>query len=371
MKKFLAFSFLLSMLGGCSEINAAVLSGEDSLLLAQKSTKRLEIRLFRSYGNEQFVHLKARVMKPENQRPENPDDSSLINFWRNLTSLSVKEAAGIQVDFTINNKTLRLTSDKEGMLQATAEAFAPLAPGFQTVTAKLAPGQHVTGSVSSEKVVIQASSDTSLGVISDIDDTIKISNVTSKWKALRRLLFSNSYTSEPIPGTSALFQRLEQSIDGQIDGDIGYVSGSPINISPAIYRFMDHRMFPVGAIELKKWGFGNGDDSPTEQINYKLSRLRQIMTTYPKKSFLFFGDSGEKDPEIYRQITQEFPTRVKAIFINNVTQGKPTDPRFQGVNLTNNAVDAALILQQQGVLSAADVDYVRQAIAGKIRQTNP
>ena len=31
------------------------------------------------------------------------------------------------------------------------------------------------------------------------------------------------------------------------------------------------------------------------------------------------GDSGQEDPEIYRQVVREFPKRVRAIYIRDVT----------------------------------------------------
>ncbi len=328
--------------------------------------KVLQIRLFRSYGNEGTVHVRARVMKPETQRPENAQDSTLLNFWRALTSLTVKEVGGVKVDMTINGKTLTLISDAEGMIQTPAEAFGPLSPGIHSMRASLSPGQNYSAPVVNENVVIQGSQDTGLAIVSDIDDTIKISNVTNKLKSLRRLLFSNAYTVEPVPGTAVLYQRLELAGDGINDGDTQYVSGSPINLSDSIYRFMDYRGFPKGAVDLKKWGFGVGDDSPFAQQNYKVDRLRRILSTYPKRSFLLFGDSGEKDPEIYRQIATEFPGRVKGIFINNVSKSQPNEARFQGQFLTSSALDQALILQQQGLLQATDVDAVAQAVNAEV-----
>lgn len=373
MKKLILLACLPALLSACSSLQFAppVQSNLNSAQVeALRSNKRLEIRLFRSYGNEEQLNLRARVIKAENQKPESPSDWALLNFWRNLTSLSVKEVAGIQVQFNLNGQSLRLASDKEGMILLPATAFGPMAPGLYTLSAELVPGQKATAPVSREKMVIQARSDKSLGIVSDIDDTIKLSSVTSKLTALRRLLFNNSYTSEPIPGASVLYQRLEKGLDGLNDGDITYISGSPINLAEYIYKFMDYRGFPSGAVELKKWGFGAGDDSPLAQQSFKLERLRQLFAMYPSRPFLLFGDSGEKDPEIYKQIAQEYPGRVKGIFINNVTQGKPTDARFQGVYLTQNALDAAQILLQQGLLGPEDVEAVRQAVMGRVFHTH-
>ena len=43
------------------------------------------------------------------------------------------------------------------------------------------------------------------------------------------------------------------------------------------------------------------------------------MRTYSQLSFFLIGDSGEEDPEIYRQAVHEHPGRVLAIYIRDVT----------------------------------------------------
>jgi phosphatidate phosphatase APP1 len=34
---------------------------------------------------------------------------------------------------------------------------------------------------------------------------------------------------------------------------------------------------------------------------------------------VLIGDSGERDPEIYRQVVQEYPGRIRTIYIRDVT----------------------------------------------------
>ena len=328
---------------------------------AQAGGKALQIRLYRSYGNEGLVHVRGRVMEPEEQRPVNSEDSSLTNFWRNLTSLSVDEKAGIKVDLSVEGHTVRLVSDKEGMLLVSTTLFGRLEPGLETLSAELVPGQGYWAPLAETRVVIQPEAESSLGFVSDIDDTIKVSDVTNKLSAVRRLLFTNEKTAEAIPGTAALYRILEAH-DGQADGDLHYLSGSPIHLADAIYGFLDRNAYPRGAVDLKKWGFAKGDDNPLQQQDYKQEKLRLLLKTYPNKLFICFGDSGEKDPEIYRQIAKEYPGRIKAIFINNVTNAKAGDPRFAGEHLTNNAGEAANLLQRAGLLSEADVATVKQAL---------
>lgn len=323
--------------------------------------KPLQIRLYRSYGSDSTVHVRGRVMKPETSKPVNADDSSLTNLIRNLENLSVDEVPGVKVDVTIQGHSVRLVSDHEGMLLVSSQLFGKLEPGIEKLQARIVPGQGYWAPDAEISLVIQPASDKTLGIVSDIDDTIKVSEVTNKLVAAKRLLFGNEKTAEMIPGTSTLYQILEQH-DGKADGDVHYLSGSPLNLADAIYSFLDEHGFPFGAVDLKKWGFDKGDDNPIQQQDYKQNKLRQLLNTYPDRVYLFFGDSGEKDPEIYKQIASEFPGRVKGIFINHVSKDSASDPRFQGVNLTKNAAEAASILQKAGLLTEADVAKVRQSL---------
>lgn len=323
--------------------------------------KAVHIRLYRTYGTEQAVYLKGRVIQPEDTRAPGSEDSSWTNLIRNLKEISVKEVAGVKIQLTLNGKRVNMVSDAEGMFQAATPLFAPLPQGLLSLKAELAPGQNYKAEAVTAQLVIQGQHDSSLAVISDIDDTIKKSDVSNKLAAAKKLLLGNPYKAEAIPGTAALYQRLE-ALDGKQDGDIFYLSGSPMNLADQIYSFMDLQAFPYGAVELKKWGFEAGDDNPIKQEAYKQDKLRQIFSAFPERRFLLFGDSSEKDAEIYTAIAKEFPGRVQAIFINNVNGAEASEARFQEVHLTQNASEAAEILQQMGILSSSDLASVQAQI---------
>jgi phosphatidate phosphatase APP1 len=46
------------------------------------------------------------------------------------------------------------------------------------------------------------------------------------------------------------------------------------------------------------------------------------LRTYPDLPFVLIGDSGEEDPEIYLQAAHEYPARIPAIYIRDVTSGE-------------------------------------------------
>ena len=42
------------------------------------------------------------------------------------------------------------------------------------------------------------------------------------------------------------------------------------------------------------------------------------MLTYPNLDVILFGDSGQSDPQIYYDISNEFPERIKAVVIRRI-----------------------------------------------------
>ncbi len=52
--------------------------------------------------------------------------------------------------------------------------------------------------------------------------------------------------------------------------------------------------------------------------------IRAILKWLPKRRFVLIGDSGERDPEIYRFLAKRFPDQIAAILIRNL-HSRPLD----------------------------------------------
>jgi phosphatidate phosphatase APP1 len=50
----------------------------------------------------------------------------------------------------------------------------------------------------------------------------------------------------------------------------------------------------------------------------KVSQISEIMEHFPERKFILVGDSGEKDPEVYREIKKKFCNQVQEIMIRDV-----------------------------------------------------
>lgn len=170
---------------------------------------------------------------------------------------------------------------------------------------------------------VQLIAPTGISVISDIDDTIKISNVLDRHELMQNT-FVRSFSA--VPAMSILYQQWQNQ--GAV---FHYVSASPWQLYPALTEFLTENKFPAGSLHLKQ--FRLQDESCQNLFlspyDYKLPILTELFQQYPQREFILVGDSGEKDPEVYATMLQRFPKQVKHIYIRNVTQESHQHPRYQ------------------------------------------
>ncbi|CAF1344848.1 unnamed protein product [Adineta ricciae] len=145
-------------------------------------------------------------------------------------------------------------------------------------------------------------------IISDIDDTVKISNVLSK-----RLLLKHTFYSyfKPVEGMSELYQKwCDQKCQ------FHYVSASPWQLYPALRCFLERYKFPNGTMNLRKFSWSLEFFKPAD--TYKIETISEILDSYPLRKYICVGDSGELDPEIYSKLYLKYPKSIVHIFIRDV-----------------------------------------------------
>ena len=165
--------------------------------------------------------------------------------------------------------------------------------------------------------------DTGTSVISDIDDTVKISEVRDKKKLLARTFLREF---EPVAGMADAYRRWAAA-----GAAFHYVSASPWQLFDPIDGFFKHEAFPQGSVHLKqfRWKDKSFLSLFQDPIGYKQPILGGLIKQFPGRRFVLVGDSGEQDPEVYGAVYREFPTQVVAIHIRDVTQEDRDAPRYK------------------------------------------
>lgn len=162
-----------------------------------------------------------------------------------------------------------------------------------------------------------------VSVISDIDDTIKISNVRDK-----KALLSNTFLKEfvAVPGLAQAYKRWEG-----LGASFHYVSASPWQLYSSLADFFKTATFPLGSVHLKQFRLKDASFLSLFQdpIEYKTAIIQELLSSAPGRRFVLVGDSGEKDPEVYAKTIGNWPSQISHIYIRDVTGEERESVRYQ------------------------------------------
>ncbi|EMR01785.1 phosphatase domain-containing protein [Cesiribacter andamanensis] len=168
--------------------------------------------------------------------------------------------------------------------------------------------------------ILLSGADNDMGVISDVDDTILISRATNTYRKLRLMLFNNAHTRLPFEGVAAFYRALHRGYHQERFTPIFFVSSSSWKLYDLLADFCHVQGIPKGPLLLRDSRLDRFKLMTSLHEGHKLSQVKTIMQMYPLKSFILIGDSGQKDPEIYREVVRRYPDRVKAIYIRDVSK---------------------------------------------------
>lgn len=186
-------------------------------------------------------------------------------------------------------------------------------------------------------------------IVSDIDDTIKLTDVlNSNLEIVRNGLFSKKAFS----GMSTLYRELGSS------AEIYYVSGSPEVIKPVLTNFMSENKFPQGRNLLLR-------PMKVESFDHKIASITKLIEAKQPDEVILIGDDGEKDPEIYDQISKHYPSKVTGIYIRAIQNRiLPVNPLMRNFF---SSVEIAGVEHIKGKIGVASVSKVVKSF---IKQDN-
>lgn len=218
------------------------------------------------------------------------------------------------------NATIRLSAEAVALLDA--EAYVQGRIPYRVVLGA-DDNREIAGNI-----LIQEPSETL--VISDIDDTLKRSEVYVSQRELLRNTFINA--PEPVDVMKTLYQQLKLE-EGAIA--MHYVSGSPKALGDFLEKFLENEGFAEGSLYLRDFSLDPLSGELYEFISsdgtyeHKLRTISHLLEQFPSHQFILLGDSGEKDPEVYGELLSLYGAQIKEIYIHNVTAESLDNSRFQ------------------------------------------
>ncbi len=314
----------------------------------------LQIHGYQSYGTHEHLYALGRALEFEGVNLDNKGMyNALKNAYRQFRS---DELPGVKLKLKLpDNRVFYVETNAEGYYKIDISA-----EGLDTLTNKLGWLQMELSYESNrqDRLIINnnkfpaqmliPNKTAEYGVISDIDDTILETGVASlmKWRVIINTLFQEVGNRTPLKGAASLYQKLHRGKSGDASNPIFYVSNSPWNLYHYLEAFIKHNNFPKGAILLRDFR-GPFENTPTPEKPHKQHEIRNILKTYPYLDFVLIGDSGEHDADIYIEIAEEFPKRIRAIYLRSVNHEKRVF-RVRGL-LEKFEVTPALLVKESSI----------------------
>ena len=202
-----------------------------------------------------------------------------------------------------------------------------------------------------------------VSLISDIDDTIKVTDIPAGQDTVLRNTFCKDLKSLP---------EMAKSYSDMVDVPVHYVSGGPQQMFGPLYDFLiiEPGGFPEGSFHLNFFpkNFLSADTRRLavggfkSTFDHKVEEITKLMEKFPRRQFILIGDSGEVDPEVYKKIRSERPDQVKEIRIRDLIHD--ADP-----NANPYRLEGMVVIKVDPVVCVAEDHF--KSLSAKLKEIDP
>lgn len=158
-------------------------------------------------------------------------------------------------------------------------------------------------------------------VVSDIDDTVKVTEVFRG----RDMVVRNTFLEEfrPVSGMAQLFR--SWALD--FGAAFAFVSNSPPEFQEPLRDFLVDSGFPKAPVHLRPLG-----GTKEERRSFKQRKIEELLKQFPFKKVVLVGDSGERDPAVSAELLRRYPEQVVKVLIRQVHPDFSVHPSvFEGL----------------------------------------
>ena len=258
------------------------------------------------------VILQGRVMAARSLRRPRVDDSAWVNLARMLRHWLTEEEPFAEVEARCAGVAKTTEADEEGYFEILFDH--PKAIDAKDLEMRL-PGAN--SEIWRTTPILRHPPDFKFLIISDVDDTILETNAASILKSVKTTLFGNVLTREVFPGTADLMENLTAG-----GNPVFYVTSSPWNLRGFLRSVFERYDLPKGGFFMTDWGLDKEKWFTKSHRHHKLEAIQRILFWHPDRKIILLGDSSQKDPDIYAEVAELYPDRVRMILIRNVSHRK-------------------------------------------------
>ncbi|WP_299525738.1 App1 family protein [Winogradskyella sp.] len=288
----------------------------------------LQIIPFDSYGTSSQLYLRGRALEDEGIDLKKKSWISLfINSWKRFETDEIRNTP-LSIKLP-NNEIINFRTDAEGYYLAdkTIKDLESFVSNDRWLDYEVSYASSHKNKIQNDNRffgrMLVPNANSSFGVVSDIDDTILYTGVTSrlKWRVIINTFFKTPHKRQALEGAADFYKLLHKGKSGNGSNPIFYVSNSPWNLYLYLSMFLSVNKFPDGPILLRDIRMPY-DKTPKPELAHKYNEIYKILNTYPNLDFILIGDCGEKDAHIYLDVVKKFPNRILTIYLRAVKHNR-------------------------------------------------
>lgn len=280
--------------------------------------ERVVVVPYPGWGTGSKVMLRGSVVEKSKVEKPTSAEGLLADLSVTLGRFMAEEIMGAAVTVRVGDVSATCVTDSDGFFLAELEVDTDEGWLEASVTLEDFPGRSQAPVTVTAPFLVPRSS-AQLGVISDIDDTVIRTGIAEPLKNIRTIVESDAEARVAFPGLAPLYQGLERAGTQSALNPIFYVSSGSWKLYDLIARFKVLNAIPKGPVFMDDWGIDESRWFKSSHGAHKTATIDQIMATYPALSFILVGDSGQHDAEIYAEAVRKHGSRIKAIWIRDVS----------------------------------------------------
>lgn len=208
----------------------------------------------------------------------------------------------VRVLAAVDAQSVELAVEADGCFHGSLALKEPLEPGWHEVEFELLESRDGADTRSTGEVLVPPD-DAEFGVICGLDGTVFPTGTTQRLRMARAVRAEHPRTQPAFSGFAAFNRALKLGRTGMQSNPVFYLTKSPWERYELCDAFLKVRDIPRGPLFMR------------DVEHDKRARIRHLLGLYPHLPFVLIGDSGQVDPELYAQVVEEHPGRIRAVYV--------------------------------------------------------
>lgn len=320
-------------------------------------SRPLRIVPYRGFGTTERAIIKARVIEDRGEVERRLSRGVVGGAAASYVRFNTAEVPGARVRGWWAGQELSGESDEEGFVDIVTPSPPGLVPGWHDVSLEVIGKGSGRSPVRAPVLVV--GEDAEYAVISDVDDTVIVTDVRNIARRAWALFMAEAFERRPFEGVAGLYHALSRGSVGGAEriNPLIYVSSSPWNLYEHLDHFMEEHDLPPGPILLRDWGLTRDGFAPGGGHGHKRAKMKAALDALDGLPFVLIGDSGQEDAEHYLSLVEEYGERIRVVYIRTVNSKKGRRRVLEDIGRRMRAAGSELVIVDSSSELAADAEH--------------